>query len=201
MTKNLSNSIVTMVATLALLCLIVSMPIGFVSADDDDIVGTQTDEGNLNNGVNDLIACLGNLLLPATVCVGTNHKDKMIGQGQEEIYGLDGDDIIQAAGGPDIVYGGNGDDTIQGGEGSDVIFGQDGDDVLFGDSGTNVIFGGGGNTLYGGAGDDKLYGGSDNDVLVGGSGHDFFDCNEGADIVVDYDSNNDTVNPNCEVLQ
>lgn len=201
MTNSLSRRITTMVATLASLGFIISMPIGFVSADDHDIIGTQTDEGNLNNGVNDLITCLGNFINPTTICVGTNHKDKMVGQGPQTMYGLDGDDIIQGNSGPDLIYGGDGDDTIQGGEGSDTIFGQDGNDVIFGDSGTNVVFGGGGNTLYGGAGDDKLFGGSDDDILVGGSGHDSFDCNEGSDTVVDYDPQDDTVNPNCEVLQ
>ena len=199
MTNKLPSGTLGIIATLAV-ALIISMPMTMVLA-DDDIIGSQTSKGNLDNGVHNLVSCLGNVLLPSTICVGTKHDDKIIGQGPEHIYGLDGDDVIQAMGGPDVVYGGDGDDTIQGGEGVDVIFGEDGDDVLFGDSGTNIIFGAGGNTLYGGKGDDHLYGGSDNDVLIGGPGHDYFDCNEGADTVVDYDPSEDTVNTNCEVLQ
>lgn len=165
------------------------------------VIGTQTDD-DLTDGVNDLIRCLGNVILPPTVCKGTDDSDTIIGQGAETIYGRDGDDLIQGAGGVDVIYGGDGDDTIQGGEGTDSIFGNDGDDVLFGDSGTNVIFGAGGNTLFGGKGSDHLYGGSDYDVFEGGPGNDFFDCNEGADIVTDFDeSEGDTANANCEILQ
>lgn len=165
------------------------------------VIGTQTDD-DLTDGVNDLIRCLGNVILPPTVCKGTDDSDTIIGQGAETIYGRDGDDLIQGAGGSDVIYGGDDDDTIQGGEGTDSIFGNDGDDVLFGDSGTNVLFGAGGNTLFGGKGSDHLYGGSDNDVLEGGPGNDYFDCNEGADTVSDFDDGEgDTASPNCEVLQ
>jgi Ca2+-binding RTX toxin-like protein len=52
--------------------------------------------------------------------------------------------------------------------------------------------------LSGGSGDDHLFGGSGDDILNGGSGKDFFDCNEGIDTVLDYNSNEDTVNINCE---
>ncbi len=153
---------------------------------------------------NQLLSVEDNVILctsPILPCDGTENEDTIIGTVVgETIFAIGGNDIIQGNGGPDIVYGGEGDDNIQGSEGSDTLFGQDGDDVLFGDSGTNVIFGGGGNLMFGGAGDDKLYGGSDNDVLVGGSGHDFFDCNEGADRVIDYNPNEDTANTNCENL-
>jgi Ca2+-binding RTX toxin-like protein len=166
------------------------------------IIGTQTDD-TLVDGVNDLIRCLGNLLLPPTICTGTNDDDKIIagGVGIQTIYGKDGDDLIQGDLMPDTIFGQDGDDIISGGEGTDSIFGNDGNDVLYGDSGTNVFLGGGGNFLYGGSGDDRLYGGSDNDVLDGGSGRDFFDCNEGSDTVSEFDPNEDTANSNCEVLK
>jgi Ca2+-binding RTX toxin-like protein len=45
-----------------------------------------------------------------------------------------------------------------------------------------------------------LFGGPDNDVLVGGSGNDVFDCNEGSDRVLDFDSSKDTANSNCEFI-
>ena len=98
------------------------------------IIGSQTDD-DLTDGVDDLIRCLGNVLLPSTVCKGTDDDDSIIGQGAETIDGRDGDDLIQGAGGADVIFGHDGDDTIQGGEGTDSIFGNDGDDVLFGDSG------------------------------------------------------------------
>ena len=58
------------------------------------VIGSQTDD-DLTDGVNDLIRCLGNLLLPPTVCKGTDDSDKIIGQGAETIYGRDGNDLIQ----------------------------------------------------------------------------------------------------------
>ena len=165
------------------------------------IIGTQTDDA-LVDGVDDLIRCLGNELLPPTICKGTKHDDKIVASsvGPQTIYGRDGNDLIQGDMGPDTIFGGDGDDVISGGEGTDTIFGNDGDDVISGDSGTNVVFGGGGNFLYGGNGDDRLMGGSDNDVLTGGPGHDYFDCNEGIDTVTDFDENEDTANVNCEIL-
>lgn len=166
------------------------------------IIGQQTDE-TLVDGVHNLIRCLGNQILPPTICKGTNHSDKIdaSGVGFQTIYGLDGNDLIQGDIQSDTIFAGDGNDVISGGEGTDTIFGNDGNDILYGDSGTNVIFGGGGNFLYGGSGNDKLFGGSDNDVLTGGPGHDFFDCNEGQDTVTDFDPNEDTANSNCEVLK
>jgi hypothetical protein len=166
------------------------------------IIGQQTDEGKLVDNVNNLIRCLGNELLPANVCKGTNHDDKMVsaGVGFQTIFGLKGKDLIQGDINPDTIYGGKGDDVISGGEGTDSLFGNDGNDVIYGDSGTNVIWGGGGNFIYGNDGNDRLYGGSDNDALTGGPGHDFFDCNEGQDTVTDFDPQEDTANANCENL-
>ena len=50
----------------------------------------------------------------------------------------------------------------------------------------------------GGSGDDHIFGGSGDDILNGGSGKDFFDCNEGIDTVLDFNSKEDTINTNCE---
>ena len=141
-------------------------------------------------------------LITPFACDGTNADDIIIGSPVgDTIRGFEGNDKIQGNGNPDIVFGGPGNDIISGGEGTDTLFGEDGNDVLMADSGTNVIFGGGGASLYGGKGDDTLLGGSDNDVLTGGPGHDYFDCNEGWDVVTDFDSKEDTNNNNCEKLQ
>ena len=166
------------------------------------VIGFQTDE-TLVDGVHNLIRCLGNLLLPSTICKGTNHADKIDSGdvGFQTIYGLKGNDLIQGDVQADTIFAGGGNDVVSGGEGTDTLFGNDGDDIIYGDSGTNVIFGGGGNFIYGNSGDDRLYGGSDNDVLTGGPGHDFFDCNEGADTVSDFDPQEDTANNNCEILK
>ena len=54
--------------------------------------------------------------------------------------------------------------------------------------------------LSGGSGNDYLFGGSGNDILAGGLGKDFFDCNEGIDIILDFDLKEDTANNNCEEI-
>ena len=54
--------------------------------------------------------------------------------------------------------------------------------------------------LDGGQGNDNLYGQSGNEVFIGGSNKDYFDCNEGIDIVLDFNQKEDTANVNCEWL-
>ena len=67
----------------------------------------------------------------------------------------------------------DGDDWLFGGEGNDVLFGLGGNDHLYGGSGDDVLFGGSGNDhLYGGSGNDILFGGSGDDYLDGGEGRD-----------------------------
>ena len=71
------------------------------------ITGTQSDDA-LTGGVGHLIRCLGNGLTPS-ICVGTNHNDKIIGiNGPETIYGFDGNDLINGFSDADVIYGGDG---------------------------------------------------------------------------------------------
>ena len=82
----------------------------------------------------------------------------------------------------------DGDDWLFGGEGNDVLFGLGGNDHLYGGSGDDVLFGGSGNDhLYGGSGNDILFGGSGDDYLDGGAGHDRLFGGSGNDIIK-YDS-------------
>ena len=77
----------------------------------------------------------------------------------------------------------DGNDQLFGGSGNDIIFGMGGDDILRGGDGNDLLFGGSGNDyLDGGAGEDAIFGGSGNDIIVydsndylvsGGSGIDF----------------------------
>jgi len=55
--------------------------------------------------------------------------------------------------------------------------------------------------LVGGKGDDRLLGSSADEFFIGGAGHDYFDCNEGIDVVLDFNPKEDTVNVNCEILE
>ena len=73
------------------------------------------------------------------ICTGTVEADIMIGSLlNEEISGLEGDDVIQGNNGEDVIYGGDGNDSIQGGGGLDNIFGQDGNDYIYADSSTSL---------------------------------------------------------------
>lgn len=65
-------------------------------------------------------------------------RSGLCGQTEQEISGLDGDDIIQGNNGDDIIYGNNGSDSIQGGGGLDNIFGGDGNDFIYADSSTSL---------------------------------------------------------------
>jgi Ca2+-binding RTX toxin-like protein len=90
------------------------------------------------------------------------------GAGNETLNGLSGDDTLFGDAGNDYVAGGIGNDTLSGGEGSDLLFGQDGNDALAGDAGNDELNGELGNdTLRGGVGNDNLLGGAGNESLFG----------------------------------
>ncbi len=113
------------------------------------------------------------------------------GNGNDAIYGSNGDDIINAGAGRDTVYtragtnrvaGGDDADTVWGGIGRDRIFGQNGNDYLSGGAGRDIIGGDAGNdTLLGGGSNDTLYGGAGNDILNGLNGADYIDGGAGTD--------------------
>ena len=109
--------------------------------------------------------------------------------------------------GNDFLFGGDGDDTLEGGQGYDFLWGGDGNDTLT-DAGTDfqatTMYGGAGNdsltvtsgrgSLSGEEGDDTLtaqnldaghfsflFGGNGNDALIGGIGIDTLDGGSGLD--------------------
>ena len=108
----------------------------------------------------------------------------------------------------------DGDDWLFGGEGNDVLFGLGGNDHLYGGSGDDVLFGGSGDDyLDGGEGQDILFGGSGNDIIKydssdflvdGGDGIDFL-ITDNKDLTLDdllrnTDPNNGPIVQNVEVL-
>jgi Ca2+-binding RTX toxin-like protein len=104
---------------------------------------------------------------------GTNGNDVILGlDGRDNINGGNGNDIICAGAGDDIIKGSNGNDTLVGGDGADTLEGSNGNDSLMSDAGNDILKGGNGNdTLDGGLDADQLYGDSGNDALyAGGSG-------------------------------
>ena len=128
---------------------------------------------------------------PATI-VGTDGDDDLEGtDGDDVVVLLAGDDEFDGHDGNDIVCGGDGEDTLDGGDGDDIIDGEAGNDDLDGDGGDDLVFGGSGeDKIDGGRGDDELYGGpdadelsgqSDSDVLYGGAGVDDLSGGTGTD--------------------
>ena len=95
--------------------------------------------------------------------------------GDDRLYGGEGNDIVFGLGGKDRLYGDSGNDMLLGGSDKDTLEGGDGDDRLYGGSGED--------TLKGGDGDDRLFGGSGDDVLEGGEGNDYLDGEAGGDTV------------------
>lgn len=122
------------------------------------------------------------------------------GNGNDDIYGYETDDVITGSSDNDWLVGRGGNDTLSGGAGADSLGGDDGNDTLSGDAGEDVLSGGAGNdVLKGGAdddrlagdnGDDRLEGGTGNDYLTGGAGNDtyVFARGDGRDIVYNNDS-------------
>lgn len=86
-------------------------------------------------------------------------------EGDDEIQGTPGNDVISSGDGNDIVHGAGGDDVICAGGASAILTGDGGDDLLINTSG-------GAGYLYGGTGDDVMRGGSGSDHIEGGSGDD-----------------------------
>lgn len=102
-----------------------------------------------------------------------------IGIGVVTVYGLKGDDTIDASllKRPVRLYGGEGNDQLTGTAIADALFGGAGDDTILGGGGDDGLYGQDGNDyLDGGAGADRLFGGAGVDQLFGGSGVDWLDA-------------------------
>jgi len=87
----------------------------------------------------------------------------------------------------------DGDDRLYGGEGNDIVIGLGGEDRLYGDRGDDILFGCSGvDALEGGDGNDYLNGGEGEDTVNGGAGADIIrydasdvvDAGEGIDMLL-----------------
>jgi hypothetical protein len=155
---------------------------------------------NIGSLPENIIKCLGNALFPKNVCAGTDKNDTIVATPQAGIiYGLRGDDKIKGLFGSEASFGNEGNDAIQAGNGSSSIFGNEGNDTLVG-GGPNSLFGNISTFLYGGNGDDHLVGRFDYDIMSGGPGHDFFTCTGKQDIIIDFKSGQDNFTGNCLIL-
>ena len=178
---------------------------------------------NLNAGIISGGYAEGDTLVRITHISGSHHNDVITGDasnnglyaegGIDQLYGLDGDDTLNAYGsGADHLDGGSGTDTVRyrwassgvtvdltNGRGTagdatgdvyvsieNIMGSNTGNDKLYGDDGANRIWGYGGNDdVYGRGGNDTLYGGDGNDRLIGGTGADYLDGGAGTD-TADY---------------
>src|SRR3989344_8681 len=99
------------------------------------------------------------------IIVGTNGNDQINGSlGNDIICALAGDDVIEASTMSDAIDAGAGNDIVNGGTQDDIIFGSDGDDVVNGGTDEDII--------CGDLGNDELDGGTNNDRVDGGEGTD-----------------------------
>ncbi|BFU93210.1 MAG: hypothetical protein NTAFB01_43970 [Nitrospira sp.] len=127
--------------------------------------------------------------------VGTESSNSLNGGViYQNIYGLDGDDILiggtienrlDGGNGNDALFSNGGADQLSGGTGDDVMRGGDGDDVLNGEAGNDSLEGeAGDDVLAGGIGDDQLYGGEGGDTYrfnIGDGFDSLFDSGPGSD--------------------
>ncbi len=112
------------------------------------------------------------------------------GNSDDDIYGNEVGNRLEAGGGHDIVWGDEGADTIIGGSGNDHLYGQspsggsDGADSISGGDGSDYLQGNaGGDTLDGGDGSDRINGGGADDSIFGMAGNDTINGNLGADMI------------------
>jgi Ca2+-binding RTX toxin-like protein len=152
------------------------------------------------------------------VCNGDATDDEITGNDNNNIiYGWIGNDFLRGMAGDDVIFGAEGADTIIGDTSSDVLNENDhGKDIAIGGPGDDIIMGyNGSDELYGGTGDDwlrdfgprnsdelnKFFGEDGNDLLVGSSSIDIFNCGEGIDVVLNFNSTQgDKSESNCEMM-
>ncbi len=121
----------------------------------------------------------------------SEYDDWHVGKSSAEwlAVGVVGNNKVFAGNGNDDVVGSSSakGDILSGGGGRDWLWGLGGDDILLGNQGQD--------RLFGGSGSDSLFGGTDNDRLMGGAGADrfVFEKNSGADVIVDFNPNQDQI--------
>jgi Ca2+-binding RTX toxin-like protein len=144
----------------------------------EKIVGTRFDD-TFTLAVNAVLPD-GNLEID-----GGGGNDIIIGNDSENTFwGGDGDDVLDGGSDDDILRGGAGDDSVLGGADNDLLFGDAGNDIVDGQDGNDTLYGGTGNDrLIGGSGEDTIYGEGDDDRIFGGTGADQVYGSAGDDIV------------------
>jgi Ca2+-binding RTX toxin-like protein len=163
------------------------------------------------------VAFAANIVCTTEPCVGTRGDDQIFGaENTETINALAGDDFVDGGDGDDIIYLDRGRDSADGRLGNDTIYGGVGNDGpptgtgwIAGSEGSDTVYGGKGNDYIDAGGNDTIgsvdysYGEGGSDTIWAVDGNvDHIDCgeNKGKDNdTVYYDEGIDTVT-NCEVL-
>ncbi len=104
-----------------------------------------------------------------TLNVGLDYLENET-DGDDIIYGGDGNDMLFGLGGEDEMHGGDGDDMLLGGSGDDTLDGGRGDDYLSGGDGEDTVNGGEGVDIIRYASEDTIDGGESIDILSGNNG-------------------------------
>lgn len=99
-----------------------------------------------------------------TLNVGLDYLENET-DGDDIIYGGDGNDMLFGLGGEDEMHGGDGDDMLLGGSGDDTLDGGRGDDYLSGGDGEDTVNGGEGVDIIRYASEDTIDGGESIDIL------------------------------------
>ena len=96
-----------------------------------------------------------------SIGIGTNQiagfEAYLGGQGDDQVFGTDGANLIGGGRSNDDLYGGGGDDTLYGGWNNDTLRGGDGNDSLYGDIDPSLTTFSGQDRLFGGAGIDTAH--------------------------------------------
>ena len=128
----------------------------------------------------------------AATILGTDGDDEIVGTpGPDVIMSGDGIDLIDGRGGNDRICSGPRPDDVRGGAGDDRISTRGGGDSIFGGPGADYVLAGGGDVeaLFGGGGDDRLFGGLGLfDDLIGGPGDDLLNGGPGQDLAQFFDA-------------
>jgi len=137
----------------------------------------QFSDGTMLNArqVFDAAVAAGNV--PSSMKVGAAGADVMAGTSEYDLFGMEGDDVLNAGYSATTLWGGAGNDTLLGGSGWDELRGGDGDDYL-----------------YGGTGNDRLLGGQGSDTF-------FYQLGDGVDTITDAGGTSLAPRTGMDVLQ
>lgn len=110
-----------------------------------------------STGGDTLLGYNGNDYITGAAPDSTSDQGDVIlgGFGNDVIYGMDGDDslvggsaLVDPLDGDDVIYGGNGNDEIYGSGGKDLIYGGNDRDLIVGGADNDILSGGAGNDTF-----------------------------------------------------